>query len=70
MTYIFRFDSSPSDAEPLSRGSAGNIERHLLALDKNLFVKTRDLSTADLSHISNHTITGFYASPDEMNPQL
>lgn len=70
MTYILRLDTSPRNTDSVSRNLADKIERHLLSLDDSLVVKTRDLSTAGLPHISNSTITGFYTSPSDMTSEL
>jgi len=70
MTYILRLDTSPRATESLSRNLADRVERHLLNLDKHLGVKTRDLSIANLPHISNDTITGFYTSEEDMTAEL
>ena len=70
MTYILRFDTSPRSTESVSRNLANKVEQHLLELDKKLFVKTRNLSTVGLPHISNDTITGFYTPTEDMTTEL
>ena len=70
MTYILRLDTSPRSTESVSRNLANKVEQHLLELDKKLFVKTRNLSTVGLPHISNDTITGFYTPTEDMTTEL
>lgn len=70
MTYILRLDTSPRKSDSLSRQLADKVEEHLLMLDPSLGVKVRDLASADLPHISNKTITGFYTSPNDMTSEL
>ena len=66
MTYILRLDSSPRLENSHSRHLADQIEKHLLALNPALAVKTRDLSSSELPHIADETISGFYALPEDI----
>jgi len=70
MTYILRLDTSPRNADSASRQLANKVQEHLLSLDPSLGVKVRDLSSANLPHISNETITGFYIAPNDMTTEL
>ena len=70
MTYILRLDSSPRKSDSISRQIADKVEQHLKDLDPELSVKVRDLSCAELPHISNETITGFYTPADAMTAEL
>ncbi len=70
MTYILRLDTSPRKTDSLSRQLANKVQEHLLSLNPSLGVKVRDLSSENLPHISNETITGFYTAPSNMSTGL
>lgn len=70
MTYILRLDASPRGINSLSRRLADTVQEHLLRLDPTLGMRIRDLSCAEIPHISNDTITGFYTEPHAMTDKL
>ena len=70
MPYILRIDSSARSTESHSRGVADDIEKALLNSRPDLTVRQRDLAVADIPHIANETIAGFYTSSENMTSEL
>lgn len=70
MPYILRIDSSSRTTNSHSRRIADDIESTLVASLPNLTVRRRDLADANLPHIANETIEGFYTPPENMTPSL
>ncbi len=70
MTYILRLDTSPRGINSISRRLADKVQDHLLSLTPSLALRVRDLSSAELPHISEDTISGFYAEPQAMTDKL
>ncbi len=70
MTYVLRLDTSPRINDSISRKLANQVVDHSLNLNPSLNIKVRDLSTENLPHISEQTITGFYTSANEMSQEL
>ena len=70
MSYLLRIDTSPRIEASSSRRLSDVVQAHIMTAHDLTSIVTRDLTTHNLPHIQQDTITGFYTPEPQMTPEL
>jgi len=70
MPTLLRIDASARTTGSHSHELGDHVEQHLLNQQTGLRIVRRNLATHPVPQITNETIAGFYAPPDQMTEEL